>query len=213
MISNNIKKVLSEINSKAELVITAKYANLEQIKEVIAIHPNIGFNAYQQFREISEKITLSNVKTHFIGNIQSNKIKKILELKPYLIQSVDSLETAIKINDQAEKLNLKQNILLQINSDKNKLFGFRLENIEEEWNKVNSLKNINLLGIMTIPPPKESIGEDNLVEIYKFMKNLFDKLKQENPQIKYLSMGMSEDYLLAVENGANMVRVGRKIFS
>jgi hypothetical protein len=211
MIKTEIEKILSEINNRAELVIAVKYANLDQIQEVISIHPNIAFNTYQQFKEISEKINLENIKTHLIGNIQSNKIKKILELKPFLIQSVDSLENAIKINEQAEKLNLTQNILLQINSDKNKLFGFRLENLENELKKIYSLKNLNLLGIMTIPPQKELIGEEKLIEIYKNMKTLFDKLKQSNLQIKYLSMGMSEDYLLAIEKGANMVRVGRKI--
>ncbi len=212
MIVNNIKKIKKEIGDGAELVIAVKYATEEQIKEVISIHPNIGFNTYQQFKEISEKIDLSSIKTHFMGNIQSNKIRKILELKPVLIQSVDSFETAKRINEQAEKLNLKQNILLQINSDKNKLFGFRLENIEQEINKIYSLKNINPLGIMTIPPQKELIGEEKLIEVYKNMKNLFDNLKKDNPQINYLSMGMSEDYSVAIENGSNMVRVGRRIF-
>lgn len=212
MISNNINQIKKEIGERTELVIAVKYATEEQIKEVISIHQNIAFNTYQQFKETSEKMDLCNIKTHFIGNIQSNKIRKILELKPFLIQSVDSLQTAIKINEQAEKLNLQQNILLQINSDKNKLFGFRIENLEQEIIKVYSLKNINLLGIMTVPPKKELVGEEKLIEVYKNMKNLFDNLKKDNHKINYLSIGMSEDYLIAIGNGSNMIRVGRKIF-
>jgi pyridoxal phosphate enzyme (YggS family) len=208
MIKKEIEKILAETRDKAELIIAVKYANVEQIKEVISIHPNIGFNTYQQFKEISEKIDLENVKTHFIGNIQANKIRKIIELNPSLIQSINSLELAEKINQICIDRNKIQNVLLQVNSDPDKKSGFSFEEFENNLENLRQLKNVNMLGIMTIPSEKERIGEEKLKEIFRNMKNL-----REKNNLQILSMGMSNDYLLAIENGSNMIRVGRRIFS
>lgn len=207
MIAEKINQIITELGGKAELVIAVKYANFEQIKEIVSIHPKIAFNTYQQFREISEKINLSNLETHFIGNIQSNKIRKIIELNPSLIQSVNSLEIAEKINQICMANKCIQDILLQVNTDFDKKAGFPFDEFEKIFEKVNTLPNLRIRGIMTIPPEKEKIGEEKLKEIFQKMKVLKEKY---NFQI--LSMGMSEDYLLAVETGSNMVRIGRKVF-
>lgn len=213
MIGDRINDILRELKSRAKLVVAVKYANEEQIKEIVNSGTDIGFNTLQQFEEISEKISLEKVKVHFIGRIQSNKIGKIVRLKPFLIQSVSSFDVAKKINIICSELGLKQKILLQVNSDSEKLDGFDIDDLENEIIKMRNLENIEICGLMTIPPEKDKIGEEKLREIYKRIKLEYDKV-QRNVGIyfEFLSMGMSKDYLIAIEEGANMLRIGRKIF-
>jgi len=207
MIKERIEEILKEIDSRAKLVVAVKYANEEQIKSIVELGVDIGFNTFQQFEEINNKIDLSKVRTHFIGHIQSNKISKIISLRPFLIQSVSSFEIAEKINSVCSSLNLKQKILLQVNSDLEKNDGFKFEELEKEIERIKSLQNVEICGLMTIPPSLESMGADEIRKIYREMKSEYDKFNFE-----FLSMGMSNDYLIAIEEGANMVRVGRKIF-
>jgi len=213
MIGDEISKILQEIVSKAKLVVAVKYANEKQIEEIMNSGIDIGFNTLQQFEEVSGKNDLSKIKVHFIGHIQSNKIKKIIQLKPYLIQSVSSFEVAEKINSACVELNIKQRILLQVNTDSEKLEGFDIDELENEIVKMRNLNNIEILGLMTIPPEKDKIGEDKLREIYKKIKLEYDRIQRNiGVHFEFLSMGMSEDYLIAIAEGANMIRVGRKIF-
>ncbi|MBP7708602.1 YggS family pyridoxal phosphate-dependent enzyme [Candidatus Pacearchaeota archaeon] len=208
-IKENLEQINSKIDNKATLVAVVKYASLEQIKEIIDLGvKNLGFNKYQQFLEISQKIDLKNISSHFIGNIQSNKIKKILELNPFLIQSVNSLGLAIEINKICQEKNKTPNVLLQIKTDSEKNSGFSFEEFEKYYGEIRNLKNINFKGLMTIPPEKEKIGEENLRKIFRQMKELKEKYNFE-----ILSMGMSEDFEMAIQEGANMIRIGRKLFS
>jgi PLP dependent protein len=212
MVKGVIKIILNEIGS-TKLIIAVKYANAEQIKEVIGSCAEVGFNTLQQFEEVSKQMNLSSTKTHFIGQIQSNKIKKILQYNPYLIQSVSSFKIAEKINSVCGDLDIKQKILLQINTDSDKLLGFQFDEIEDEIMKIRNLKNVEILGFMTIPPPIEIIGEKKLREIYSKMKGEYERIQRVfGLHFEFLSMGMSKDYLIAIEEGANMVRIGRKVF-
>jgi pyridoxal phosphate enzyme (YggS family) len=209
MIKDNLIEINSKIQNKATLVVAVKYASLEQIEELINLGiKNVGFNQLQQFEEISSKINLKERNSHFIGNIQSNKIKKIVALHPFLIQSVDSIELAEKIDKISKENNVCQNILLQIKTDEKKKLGFSIEDFENSFKDILKLKNIKVLGLMTIPPEKEKIGEENLRKIFRKMKEL-----KENYRLEILSMGMSEDYEIAIEEGSNMIRIGRKLFS
>lgn len=213
MLGDNLAKISGELDSRTKLVVAVKYANEEQIKEIINFGTDIGFNTLQQFEEISEKIDLGEIKTHFIGRIQSNKIGKIVRLKPFLIQSVSSFDVAKKINTVCLELGLKQKIFLQINSDSSKTEGFSFDDLENEVNKIKELSNLEICGLMTIPPEISVIGEDKLREIFQKMKLIYDKMRVElGTNFEFLSMGMSKDYLIAIEEGANMVRIGRKIF-
>ncbi|MEI7719566.1 MAG: alanine racemase, partial [archaeon] len=213
MLKERIVEIHKEINSQANLVVAVKYANEEQIKEIIDSGVDIGFNTFQQFEEVSGKNDLSKIKVHFIGRIQTNKIGKIVRFKPYLIQSVSSFEIANRINSVCSELNVKQRILLQLNTDSEKIEGFDIDDFENEIIKMRNLGNIEICGLMTIPPEKEKIGEEKLREIYKKMKSEYDRIPANlGLNFKFLSMGMSEDYLIAIAEGANIVRVGRKIF-
>jgi len=213
MIKEVIEQILLEINSKAELVVAVKYANEKQIKEIIGLGVNIAFNTFQQFEEVSNNNDLSKIKVHFIGAIQSNKISKIVRLKPLLIQSVSSIDIAEKINSVCSELNIKQKILLQINSDPEKKAGFQFNELEDEIMKIRKLPNIEICGLMTIPPEIEKIGETKLKEIYRKMRLEYGRVQRVfEINFEFLSMGMSEDYITAISEGSNMVRIGRKIF-
>jgi PLP dependent protein len=213
MIKEEIENILNEISSRARLVVAVKYANAEEIKEIVNLGIDIGFNTFQQFEEISQNIDLSKIKVHFIGHIQSNKIAKIIRLRPFLIQSDTSYEMAEKINYACEELKIKQKILLQVNSDPNKTEGFQISELKNEIVRIQKLPNIEICGFMTIPPEFDKIGEEKLKEIYEKIKSEYDFFSRSNGlNFEFLSMGMSKDYMLAVNAGANMVRVGRKIF-
>lgn len=213
MIKERIENILKEIDLRANLVVAVKYANDEQMKEVINSGVNLGFNTLQQFEKVHDNFDLSNTKTHFIGQIQSNKIAKIVKLQPYLIQSVSSYGVAEKISSVCSELNIKQKILLQVNSDSEKIEGFQIEGLNDEILKIKSLQNIEICGLMTIPPEIEKVGETQLREIYRKMRLEYFKLhKNLGLNFEFLSMGMSNDYLIAIEEGANMVRIGRKFF-
>ena len=210
MISENIKQLKSSIPKEILVVIAVKYVTFDQIKEVVKNNmTHLGFNTFQQINEVSQEI--KDVNLHFIGHLQSNKVKKILQLRPFLIQSVDSLKLAKQINEICEELGINQDILLQINTDDKKEYGFRRENLNESLPKIKQLKHLNVQGLMTIPPFTDH-PEDN-INIYKEMNNLLEQTtKLFGRKLKYLSMGMSDDYLLAIKYGANMIRPGRIIF-
>src|SRR3989338_1527222 len=154
----------------------------------------------------------TNIRIHFIGHLQSNKVKKLLQERAFLIQSVDSYKLAEKIDKAAGELGIKQDILLQVKTDENKKHGFSALETENIVLKINnSLKNINIKGLMTIPPLSEN--PNNSRRYFSSVKNLFDNIsKKMDKKLEYLSMGMSDDYKVAIEEGSNMVRIGRALF-
>ena len=199
-LAKNIKRIKGELPSEVTLVIAVKYATKEQIKEIISLGvKDLGFNTFQQLKEVKDD--LLGVRIHFIGHLQSNKVKKVLELGVNLIQSVDSYRLVEKINSVSKELGIKQKILLQVKTDQNKEYGFLFLELEEVVKRINEMENIQLNGLMTIPPVKDS------KEQFILMKKMFDKT-----ELEYLSMGMSDDYKIAIKEGANMVRIGRKVF-
>jgi len=211
-IKSNISSILSSIPSNVHLVAVVKSATLNQIQEALKSGvTDLAFSSYQQLAALN-KLILKDFRRHFIGHIQTNKVKKIILERPSLIQSVDSYKIAKKLNEACEELHLQQDILLQIKTDEDKEHGFNPDELREVIFKVEAeLKNLNLKGIMTIPP---SGDKTNLSEVFKETKILFDQSERYlGRKLDYLSMGMSEDYKIAVENGSNMVRIGRAIFS
>jgi len=201
-LAKNINKIKKDLPSEVTLVIAVKYATKEQIKEIISLGvKDLGFNTFQQLKEVKDD--LLGVRIHFIGHLQSNKVKKLLQLGIDLVQSVDSYKLAEKINTVSEELGIKQKILLQVKTDLNKEHGFPALELEEVIKRINGLKNIQLNGLMTIPPVKES------KQSFILIKKYFDKFSK----LEYLSMGMSNDYKVAIKEGANMVRLGRVVFN
>ncbi|MEK6869793.1 MAG: YggS family pyridoxal phosphate-dependent enzyme [Nanoarchaeota archaeon] len=210
-IAENFEKIRKSIPDNATLVAAVKYASNEQISELVkAGVKDFGFNTYQQLRE-AKALLPSDARIHFIGHLQSNKVRKVLQEKAFLVQSVDSYNLAEKIDDVAGKLGIKQGILLQIKTDETKKHGFSASEAENIALKINnSMKNINIKGLMTIPPLSEN--PDNSRMYFSLVKNLFGNLsKKMDKKLEYLSMGMSDDYKAAIEEGSNMVRIGRAL--
>ncbi len=211
-IAENVEKIRNSIPDDITIVAAVKYASNEQILELVkAGVKDFGFNTYQQLKQVKALLP-SDARIYFIGHLQSNKVRKVLQENVFLIQSVDSYKLTEKIDRVANELGIKQDILLQVKTDETKKHGFsasETENIVLEIN--NNLKSIKIKGLMTIPPLSANTHDSR--KYFSSMKKLFDKLtKKKNKKLEYLSMGMSDDYKIAIEEGANMVRIGRALF-
>ncbi len=179
-----------------------------------AISKGISYVAENKVQELLQKHnSLSTVTEHFIGHLQTNKVKDVID-KVSLIQSVDSLKLAKEISKQALKHNKVMDILLEVNIGREESkWGFMPEDTEKMVLEISKLPNLNIRGLMTIPPICEN--DELQIEFFKEMYNLYVDIKGkniDNTNIDILSMGMSDDFPLAIKEGANLVRVGTALF-
>jgi pyridoxal phosphate enzyme (YggS family) len=211
MIEDNVKELLNKIPSEVTLVAAVKYASKKQIDEAIKVGvTDIGFNHYQQMRDLAPYLP-PEIKTHFIGTLQLNKAKKVVNLNPYLIESVDSYKLAEKINNAAKEKKSIQKILIQVKTDEKKSTGLEPDDLLKLLDQISTLKYLNLEGLMTIPP--ESEDPEDSRKHFKELKYLKDKAEKHlKKHLQHLSMGMTDDYQIAIEEGASIVRIGRKVF-
>ncbi|MDY0130450.1 MAG: YggS family pyridoxal phosphate-dependent enzyme [Methanosarcina vacuolata] len=211
MIEDNVKELLKMIPSDVTLVAAVKYASKIQIDEAIKVGvTDIGFNHYQQMKDLAPSLP-PEIKTHFIGTLQLNKAKKVVNLNPYVIESVDSYELAEKINNAAKEKKRVQKILIQVKTDEKKHTGLDPGDLLKLIDQISTLEYLSFEGLMTIPPKNED-PEDSR-RYFKELKDLKDKAEKHlKKHLQYLSMGMTDDYQIAIEEGASIVRVGRKIF-
>lgn len=211
MIEDNVKELLNKIPPDVTLVAAVKYASKIQIGEAIKVGvTDIGFNHYQQMKELAPYLP-PEIKTHFIGTLQLNKAKKVVNLNPYLIESVDSYELAEKINNAAKEKKIIQKILIQVKTDEKKHSGLEPDDLLKLLDQISTLKYLSFEGLMTIPPKSED-PEDSR-KYFKELKDLKDKAEKHlKKHLQYLSMGMTDDYQIAIEEGASIVRIGRKVF-
>lgn len=155
----------------------------------------------------------SGVKWHLIGHLQTNKVKYIID-KVDLIHSVDSVKLAVEINSRASKIGKVQDILIQINiADETQKYGISPDALDDLLEHLSELANIRVLGLMNIAPLVEN--PESLRTDFKAMAALYERLKHcayANVDARVLSMGMSNDYDIAIEEGSNMVRIGTKIY-
>ena len=211
-----IKDFLNLQRNDITLVAVSKTKPIEEIKKKY----NEGLINFGENRvnELVQKFNLlpKDINWHMIGHLQTNKVKKIIPFIS-LIHSVDSLKLIDKIENESEKFDKKTNILLQVHIAKEKSkYGFNFEEVRCFFkNQLDeSYKNINIVGLMgmaTFTNNKNQIRKE-----FKKLKILFDEIKsisqKNNQKIKILSMGMSSDYKIAIEEGSNMVRIGSLIF-
>jgi pyridoxal phosphate enzyme (YggS family) len=173
---------------------------------------DIGENKVQEVMDKYDHI-LNEPKWHLIGHLQTNKVKYIAD-KVSLIHSVDSLRLAEEISRRCEKLETVMDILIQINvADESTKFGIQRDEVFELVEQVSLLTNVRIKGLMTIAPNIED--EQELRKYFAEMKDIFETLKKtmyNRVDMTYLSMGMTNDYEIAIEEGANMVRIGTGIF-
>lgn len=166
----------------------------------------LGENRVQEFLEKEEQYSPSVSEIHFIGHLQTNKVKYIIE-KVNCIESVDSMRLCEEIERQAKIHERVINILLEVNiSNESSKSGFTKQELPEVVKEIANFEHLRIKGLMCIPAKQESH------EAFVQMKQLFDLLKENNPEIDTLSMGMSGDYEDAVRCGATVVRLGSAIF-
>jgi PLP dependent protein len=150
------------------------------------------------------------INWHFVGHLQSNKVKDIIAFV-YLIHSLDSYSLAEEININAKKINRIINVLIQVNtSNEPQKSGVTAEDALTLCRQVSDFENIRVKGLMTIA--KQTEDKENIRESFKLLRSLYDRLKPEMKDFEYLSMGMSNDFEIAIEEGSNMIRVGSAIF-
>jgi hypothetical protein len=209
-VDENIKKIFEEIGDRTLICVT-KTIEPERINEAIrAGAAIIGENRVQEYEDKREEIL--PCETHLIGHLQTNKVKKAVEFFD-VIQSVDSMKVINNIDGRARDIDKLQRVFLQVNiGNEPQKHGFRLDRIKEVIKEIRSLQNIRVEGLMCIPP---FVPAEQTRPYFRKMKALFDEMKQENRgniDIQELSMGMSNDYMVAIEEGTTMVRVGSAIF-
>ena len=213
MIRENVINILSTLPSEVQLVAAAKTRSLEEVNEAVQAGISIlGYNYLQEAEEIYQGIG-DKVKWHMIGHLQRNKAKKAVELFD-MIETVDSLKLAEAINRHCNEAVKTMPVLIEINSGKepNKA-GVFPENVDVLVQKISILENIKVQGLMTMGP--YSGDPEDARPYFKATKEAFDRLSQiniPNVEMKYLSMGMSNSYLVAIEEGANLVRIGTLLF-
>lgn len=191
------------------LVGATKYQLVEDINQAISLGlENIGENKADEFRKKYEFYAPS--KKHFIGHLQTNKIKYLIG-KVDLYHSIDSIHLAEELDKLAKKNNVVANILIQVNiGNEDTKSGFDYAEVNDAYNSIKNMQNLKVEGLMAMLP--NSDDQNYLRELTKKMREKFDSLKEIDSNIKYLSMGMSSDYKLCVEEGANMIRIGSSIF-
>ena len=216
---NNIKQNLALINQKIDslksptkvvLVAVSKQQNASKIIEAVECGQTIfGENYLQEALEKQQILQKYKLEWHFIGPIQSNKCKSIAENFSW-VHTIDRLKIASRINDARKNMGAI-NICIQINiSNEETKSGVRLGDAKEFINEISKLDNLTIRGLMAIP--SNTNNEKLLAKEFQLLSNIYEEFKKIYPTIDTLSMGMSNDYLNAINHGANMVRIGSNIF-
>lgn len=215
MLKENLLSILEEIKGgnpygeEITLVGATKFVDTETINEAISLGLKVvAENQAQEFVRKTEFIS-PLASQHFIGHLQTNKVKYLVG-KVELIHSVDSIKLATAISERALKIGAIQDVLLEINigGEENKS-GFSRDEFDSAIKEVSLLKGVRVKGIMTVFPITDNLSVTE--NCAKSMRAIFDKYKNEY-NLSYLSMGMSADYKIAIENGSNMIRIGSTIF-
>ena len=208
-IDSDIEKISIDKNTK--LIIVSKSQPISSIRELIKSGYHIyGENYLDEAIKKIEEIDDNNLEWHFIGRIQSNKIKKIAKYFNW-VQTISSEKHARLLNEECQKLEKKLNICVQINIDNEESkAGIIINEIDEFLNNISKYESLSLRGIMAIPSKMNALKEN--VNSYNILKLKYDKLSNKYKNIDTLSLGMSNDYKLALSKGSNMIRIGSLIF-
>ena len=214
MIKENLLSVMSSIpalNPYGEpitLVGATKTRTAEEINQAIkAGLKDVGENKAQEFRDKFDE--LLPCRYHFFGRLQTNKVKYLVG-KACLIQSVDAVSLAEEIARQSIKKGLVTDILLEVNLGEEQKGGFPINKVGSAYETIKAIEGVRVRGLMAVLP--DTKDEKTLREKGRQMRELYDIIRKSDGDFDILSMGMSDDYLLAIECGSNMVRIGSKIF-
>jgi PLP dependent protein len=212
-IRENVLQILSEMPSGVIVVAAAKSKSAQEIEEALdAGITAVGENYLQESREVIGAIG-NRATWHFIGHVQKNKVKHVVPLFD-MVETVDSVELATLIDQQAQKHGKVMPVLIEVNiAHEEQKHGAMPEDVAALIREISNLPNIRVKGLMTMGPFLED--PEGLRPYFRQTKALFDEIKAlalTNVQMEYLSMGMSDSYRIAIEEGATMVRIGTRIF-
>ncbi|MBA7697424.1 Pyridoxal phosphate homeostasis protein [subsurface metagenome] len=213
MIKQNVGQILSELPAGVELVAAAKTRQPKEILEAAEAGVKIIGENYVQEAERAYEAAGNKVKWHFIGHLQKNKVKKAVKIFD-MIETVDSSELAREIDKRCTQIGKVMPILIEINSGREEQkAGILPEEAEQLIREISAYQNIKVMGLMTMGPrfghPEDS--RPYFVETRKIFERI-EQLQLPNIDMRYLSMGMTNSYKIAIEEGANIVRIGSKIF-
>lgn len=229
-VKDNIHTACDRADRKPDeitLVVVTKSADIDAVKHVINLGmTELGENRVQQLKKVSAQVneylqgssgngvTVDDIKWHMIGHLQRNKVRQVLPIAS-LIHSVDTLRLAEEINSAAAKLNLRPKILLQVNtSNEPQKYGVPVGAATHLAEQIETLPNLELIGLMNMAPLTHK--KDTVRRCFARAKELFVEMKGEKivgANFCELSMGMSSDYEIAIEQGATIIRIGSAIFS
>lgn len=215
-VNKNLLQIQEDIAPyKPNIIAVTKYFDETAIIEAY----NAGLRDFAESRVIEAVEKIQNLpaeiressKFHFIGHLQTNKVKKVVENFDY-IHSVDSVKLAKVISNEAQNIGKIQNIFLEVNvAEEEQKFGFSKNEIYEIFTSVKELPSINISGLMNMTP--FGADDEELEKLFQQMADLKCELeKRFDCKLKEMSMGMSQDYKIAVKYGATMLRIGRKLF-
>jgi len=211
-IATNLITIKEILPDHITLVAVSKTKSNEDILEAYESEQRVfGENKIQEMTQKWESLP-KDIQWHMIGHVQRNKVKYMAEFVS-LIQGVDSLKLLTEINKQAKKHNRKIRCLLQMHiAEEDSKFGLDMSELDaiiksEEFRQLENIKLVGLMGMATFTSDKTQIRKE-----FKHLKSIFDELKNLIPDVSILSMGMSGDYTIAIEEGSNMVRIGSSIF-
>lgn len=219
-IQQNYKNILEDIKKyspypeKVKILFVSKYFNVEEHKALIEMgYDYFGENRAQLYRDKLNEFSVEkykNIKWDFIGRLQKNKIKYIIN-NVNLIHSIDSFELLTEIDRKAAENGRTVNGLIQINvSREESKTGIYIEDFQREHEKYFSMKNVNITGFMTMAPFEAEISE--VEDYFSKMYNLKKEYEKKYSSLKELSMGMSNDYKEALKNGATILRIGSRLY-
>jgi len=213
LIKTSVTEIINSIPPDVMLVAASKTRTAEEVQVAIDAGIKIvGYNYVQEAEKIFQVIG-NQVQWHLIGHLQKNKVKKAVKIFD-MIETIDSVELAEKVDKECELNNKIMPVLIEINSgEESNKTGIFPENVEQLIFQIKDLPNIRIKGLMTMGP---RFGDPEKSRPYfEITKKAFDSLKVQNiPNVdmKYLSMGMSNSYSIAIKEGANIVRIGTKLF-
>ena len=213
-VARNFLAIKSELDSvvreRITLVAVTKNHGVEQMREAIdAGATDIGENRIQEAADKFPALD-RNVTRHLIGHLQTNKVKPAVKLFD-LIQSLDSIHLATALDKAAASIGKVQDVLIQVNAAREpQKSGVSLEDLDALIKFTDAADNLNLRGLMMIAP--NFPDAEQCRPLFRQMRLLFDELRPARAGFDYLSMGMTHDYKIAVEEGANVVRIGTAIF-
>ena len=207
-LNNSLKSIKNEIDKKVKIVVVSKTRSEKEILDIYNKgHSNFGENKVQEILEKYEKLP-KDIRWHFIGHLQTNKVKYLIPFIS-LIHSVDSLKLLKEINKKAKAKNKVIDCLIQVKiANEDSKYGFNINEVSDVLNYALELENVSIKGLMGMAT---NTNNNNLIDKeFKLLNTEFNKYKSKDFDV--LSMGMSNDYKLAISNESNMIRLGSIIF-